>query len=142
MQINRQLDPLFTSINDNLFIPAEYICLPNFLAIANDVVTESPNCTLFNLRKLYGWDSFSGSYTLRLFDAGVNPTVGVWQNDCLTIYQDVPVGYLRLSYLVKKSKASVLSAEANDCLNYSFLVDISSDGIQWHRYSRGEYRSC
>lgn len=134
----RELDLLFAPISDRLFVPSEYICLSNFLVAGSDVVAESNDCTVFNVRKIYGWDGFSSSYSLCLFDADLNPTVGVWQDNCLTLYQDVPIGYMRLSYLVKKMSKLALNG---DFLNYSFFVDLSCDGIYWHRYSHGEYRA-
>ena len=139
--IEDRLHSLFDLIDSNLFIPTEYICLPDFLVTGSDVIAESSKCTLFNVRKIYGWDAFSRSYALNLFDANVNPTVGVWQNDCLTLYQDIPMGYLRLSYLVKKSQELMTRAKNGDRLKYSFFVDLSTDGIQWHRYSHGKYQA-
>ena len=139
MQFDRQLNSLFASINDSLLVPAEYICLSNFLITGSNIVTES-NCTLFNVRKVYGWNGFSNTYSLILFDASIHPTVGVWQDDCLTLYQDISVGYLRLSYSVKEQKSWKFAKDSN-ILEYFFVVDISSDGICWHRYSRGEYRA-
>lgn len=133
------LNSISICITKNLFFTKEYICLPDFLIVGSDVIEESEDCTLFNIYKIYGWDRLYNNYSLCLFDAGFIPTVGVWQNGSLIVYQDVPTGYLRLSYLVKTISDPDHKLISNNI--YQFYVDLSTNGVVWNRYTRGEYKS-
>ena len=119
--------------------PEEYLSLPNFLIIGSDVI-EEPECTIFNVNKIYGWDEYTGNYSFCLFDAREKPTAGVWQNDCLAIYQDIPLGYLRLSYLAQTKQNCQQESHFTSSKLYQFFADISTDGDTWERYTYGECR--
>ena len=133
-----QIERFSASIAYELFVQKEYLCLPNFL-ISGGNVFEEGNCTTFIVYRIYGWDVFSHSYALLLFDAKANPSVGVWQDDKLTIYQEVPTGYLRLSYTVTTKEKPSHQFLLGKSKQYKFTVDLSSNGVIWKRYTNGEY---
>ena len=127
------------SLARRLHSPVEYISLPNFLIIGNNVFEEL-GCTLFNVDKIYGWNEYTSSYSFCLFDARARPTFGVWKNDCLAIYQDISSGYLRLSYFVKTEQNCQQESRFISSKRYQFFADISTDGVTWGRYTHGECR--
>ena len=135
MLAKHQIERLSTSLMSRLFIQREYICLPNFVVIGNNVVEES-GCTLFNVEKIYGWDVYTKSYGFCLFDANTKPTAGVWHDERLAVYQDIPLVYLRLTYSVKIIPPR--RSHLNNSKRYQFSADISTDGVVWKRYTHGE----
>ena len=126
-------------IVNNLFLTREYICLPEFSIVGSNAILEPTGCTMFNVYQIYGWDSFSNSYSLLLFDAGISSTIGIWQDKTLTIYQDIEPGYMRISYLVvdKTSHCQNPHCTLKHKL-YRYFVDISNNGKTWRRYTQGE----
>ena len=136
MLTQHQMDRLCASPS-HLFSQKEYLCLPNFVVIGSDVMEEKP-CTLFMVDRVYGWNNFNRSYSLCLFDAANKPTVGVWQNNYLAIYLDIPVGYMRMRFLAKSKPEFTENINSNNSKRYQFFVDVSSDGINWKLYGKGK----
>ena len=126
-------------IVNNLFLTREYICLPEFLIVGSDAMLQPTGCTMFNVYQIYGWDSFSNSYSLCLFNAGIDATVGIWQDKTLTIYQDTEPGYMRISYLVVNKTSHHPSKHYTVRRKlYRYFVDISKNGKTWKRYTQSE----
>lgn len=136
MFARNQIERLSTSLMGRLFIQREYLSLPNFLVIGNNVIEES-GCTLFDVERIYGWDKYTRSYGFCLFDANTKPTAGVWHDERLAVYQDIPLGYLRLTYVVK-TELEAGRSHLNNSKRYQFCADISTDGVVWGRYTHGE----
>lgn len=142
MELYHQAFPIFNSTDSVQLIPTEYIFLPNFLIVGSNATEELLNSTTFIVTKLYGWDSICCSYSLCLFDAKnvvANLATGFWNNNCLILYQNLSLGLLRFSYLVKIERKLDISAKISNRLQYSSLVDLSSDGIHWQRCFHGRY---
>ena len=131
-----RIERLCTTSASRLLVPREYLCLPDFVVIGSDIMEEL-NCTLFAIDRIYGWNNSNHNYSLCLFQTTNSPAVGVWQNDCLSVYSDVPIGYLRMTYVVKPEKEFNPQASDNS-KRYHFVVDISADGLNWERTVSGE----
>ena len=140
MSDENQLERLAISFAEINNISFECLFFPDFLVVGSDIIEESEDCILFVPHKIYGWDNSTCSYSLGLFVRDGCETVGVWQHNTLALYQDISLGYLRLSYLVKNAnKETKSSVVDSDRKIYCFYIDISTDGIYWKRYGRGEY---
>ena len=116
--------------NFNLYEKTEVINLPGFTIIASSVVEHLENVTTFLVRKVYGWGSCQSDCSACLFDYYDKPTVGIWQENVLTLYQQQDSRYIRFTYFIENQKAKI----------YYNLIDISFDGQQWQRCSQGNYR--
>lgn len=130
-------------IHSDLLIPTEYICLPNFLVAGSNVIEKSIDCTTFIVKKLYGWDCVCANYSLCLFDANdLDSAVGVWENNHLTLYQDISLGLLRVFYLVEPEQTLDTPIGISKRFQYTSFMDISSDGVSWQRCLEGKYGNC
>ena len=131
-----QPEQLFAASVNHLSVSQEYLCLPNFMVIGSEVIEES-NCTLFTVDKIYGWSDRDGCYSACLFEVKDNlPTVGVWKNDCLTIYLESSAGYLRMSYLARCGKPKNIEHSNR---YYQLFAESSIDGVSWQRIANGKY---
>ena len=106
------------------------------MVIGSEVIEES-NCTLFMVNKIYGWSDRNSCYSTCLFEVKDDlPAVGVWKNDCLAVYSESSVGYLRISYLARRGKQKNIEHSGR---YYQLLADSSINSVSWQRVANGKY---
>ncbi|MBI4549087.1 MAG: DUF1579 family protein [Ignavibacteriae bacterium] len=79
---------------------------------------------------VFGWNAAQQCYTLHWFDSmGMPPNEfrGSFKNDVLTMTSQDPQGHSRATFDFSKEN------------QYSFRMEVSQDGKQWHTFMEGKY---
>ncbi len=101
MSIRKQQSQVILNFAPNIAKSIEYLNVRGFSIAASDVREQSDNESIFVVHKVYSWDAFGPNCCRCLFDAEMIPTVGVWKNNILLLYQKNDVGYLRWVYYLE-----------------------------------------
>ncbi len=105
----------------------EFITVRGFSFAVTNVIKELNDYIIFLVDKVYSWDALGEDYCRCLFDAQKIPTLGIWKNNTLFLYQKNSLGYLCWIYFLEDDR---------DLQRYRLFVYFSLNGKNWQKYAQ------